>query len=108
MKLVGGVAHILCFLVSITFHTEDLPIQEIQFQPWVEKIRWKREWLPTPAFLLENSMDRAWRTTVHGAYEELDMTEKLTFPTYDGHCVVDYEDSLLPHFISILFTKVNM
>ena len=26
-----GVAHILCFLVSITFHTENLPMQEIQF-----------------------------------------------------------------------------
>ena len=26
------------------------------------------EWLPTPVFCLENSMDRgAWQTTVHGA-----------------------------------------
>ena len=28
------------------------------FDPWVGKSPWRREWLPTPVFLLENSMDR--------------------------------------------------
>ena len=38
-----------------------------QFNPWVGKIPWRRNWRPTPVFLLENSMDRgAWRATVHG------------------------------------------
>ena len=34
---------------------------------WVGKIPWSREWLPTPVFLPENSMDREapW-VTVHG------------------------------------------
>ena len=45
------------------------------FNPWVKKIPWKRAWQPTPAFLLENPMDRAaWQATVHGI-AELDMTE---------------------------------
>ena len=26
-------------------------IQETRFDPWVRKIPWKREWLPTPVFL---------------------------------------------------------
>ena len=42
--------------------------------PWVRKIPWKREWQPTPVFLLENSMGRgAWWARVHGIIE-LDMT----------------------------------
>ena len=27
------------------------PIQETQFDPWVGKIPWRREWLPMPVFL---------------------------------------------------------
>ena len=31
---------------------KNLPaIQETRFDPWVRKIPWKREWLPTPVFL---------------------------------------------------------
>ena len=38
-----------------------------EFSPWVGKIPWRREWLPTPVFCLENSVDRgAWNATVHG------------------------------------------
>ena len=37
------------------------------FDPWVEKIPWRRKWQPTPVFLPENSMDRgAWQATVPG------------------------------------------
>ena len=35
--------------------------------PGFGKNPWRREWLPTPVFLLENSMDRgAWLAIVHG------------------------------------------
>ena len=36
------------------------------FDPWVEKIPWKRAWQPTLVFLPGESLDRgAWRATVH-------------------------------------------
>ena len=38
-----------------------------EFNPWVGKIPWRRKWLPTPVFCLENPTDRgAWQATVHG------------------------------------------
>ena len=37
------------------------------FNPWVEKIPWRRAWQPTPIFLPGECIDRgAWQTTVHG------------------------------------------
>ena len=31
---------------------KNLPaVQESGFSPWIEKIPWRREWLPTPVFL---------------------------------------------------------
>ena len=33
-----------------------------RFDSWVGKIPWRREWLPTPVFLLENLMDHAQRS----------------------------------------------
>ena len=36
-----------------------------RFSCWVGKISGRRAWQPTPVFLLENSMDRAWQATVH-------------------------------------------
>ena len=42
---------------------KNLPaMHETQFDPWVGKIPWRRERLPTPVFCLENSMD----SIVHG------------------------------------------
>ena len=36
---------------------KNLPaMQETWFDSWVEKIPWKREWLPTPVFLPGKSM----------------------------------------------------
>ena len=35
-----------------------LQYRKLRFNPWVRKIPWRREWQPTPVFLLENSMDR--------------------------------------------------
>jgi len=54
---------------SLVAHmVKNLPaMQETRFDPWVRKILWRRERLPTPLFLLENSMDRGtWQATVHG------------------------------------------
>ena len=44
------------------------------FDPWIGKIPWRREWLPTPVF---------WPGEFHGLYspwgcKELDMTERLS------------------------------
>ena len=37
-----------------------------RFNPWVQKILWRRAWQATPVFHLENPMDRgAWWATVH-------------------------------------------
>ena len=54
------------FLVTQT--VKNLPaMQETQVDPWVGKILWRREWLPTPAFLPEEFHgQRAWQSTVHG------------------------------------------
>ena len=41
-------------------------IQETWVQSLSQEDRWRRKWLPTPVFLLENSTDRgAWQATVH-------------------------------------------
>ena len=49
---------------------KNLPaIQEAQFNPWVGKIPWRREWQPLQYSCLENPVDRgAWRATVHGGH----------------------------------------
>ena len=50
------------------------------FDPWVGKICWRREWLPTPVF---------WLGEFHGVYsspwghKEWDMTEWLSYFTVD-------------------------
>ena len=53
--------------IKMANYTVCLQCRRPGFDPWVEKIPWRREWLPTPVFLLENSMDRGvWQATVHG------------------------------------------
>ena len=40
--------------------------------PELGRFPWRREWLPTPGFFLENPMDRgAWRAVVHGVTKSL-------------------------------------
>ena len=57
---------------------KNLPaMQETQFNPWVGKILWRKEWLPTPVFLLENSTDRgAWKAIVHGVTKSQTLLSK--------------------------------
>ena len=50
------------------------------FDSWFRKIPWRRSWLPTPVFLLEESHGQ--RSLVGYSpwgCKELDMTEQLTF-----------------------------
>ena len=55
-------------------------LRDLGLIPRLGKYPWRREWQPTPVFLLENPMDGgAWWTTVHGwGHEQSDMTELLT------------------------------
>ena len=57
-----------CPQASVAPTVKNMPaVQEIWVDPWVRKIPWRGEWLPTPVFLLEHPMDRgAWQATVHG------------------------------------------
>ena len=55
------------------------------FDPWVEKIPWRRERLPTPVF---------WSGELHGLYspwghKKLDMTERLLFSFTQGKAIQD-------------------
>ena len=50
-----------------------------EFDPWVRKIPWRREWQPTPVFLPGKSHGE---TSVEGyspkGHKETDMTERLS------------------------------
>ena len=44
----------------------DCNVGDLEFDPWVGKIPWRRKWQPTPVFLPENPMDGgAWQAIVH-------------------------------------------
>ena len=46
---------------QVVLVVKNLPVNardmKLAFDPWVGKIPWRREWQPTPVFLLENPMD---------------------------------------------------
>ena len=56
---------------------KNLPaMQETGFDPWVEKIPWRKEWLPTPAFLPgESHGQRSLAGYTPCDLKQLDMTE---------------------------------
>ena len=50
-----------------------------RFHPSVGKTPWRREWQPTPVFLLGNFMDRgAWQATVHGVAKSQGRLKQLS------------------------------
>ena len=50
MKIISETLQLRASLVPHT--VKNLPVmQETGFDPWVEKILWRKEWLPTPVFL---------------------------------------------------------
>ena len=68
-------------------------MQEIQVDPWVGKIAWRKEWLPTPVFLPgvfhgQRSLEgySPW------GYKELNTTEQLTLfdrlKSLSSNCVI--------------------
>ena len=65
-----------------------------EFDPWVEKIPWRRAWQSTPIFLflLENSMDRgACQATVHR------VTQSQTWPKWLSTHAHVYTHTHTPH-----------
>ena len=63
---------------------KNLPaIQKTGFDPWVEKTSWRREWLPTPAFLHgESHGQRSLVIYSPWGHKESTMTKKLTLSLY--------------------------
>ena len=56
------------------------------FSPWLGKIPWRREWLPTPVSLPGESMDRgAWWGTVHGVAKS--RTRLSNFTSHIGYYI---------------------
>ena len=65
------------------------------FNPWVGKIPWRREWLPTPVYplqysCLENPVDRgACQGTVHGVAKSwMQLSDTHTSSEKQGFCAV--------------------
>ena len=82
--------HFLCyeFCFSVIFVTKVIVLwwfrvericlqcRRLGFDPWVRKILWGREWLPTQYSCLGNPMDRrVWQATVHGGRKESDIKQ---------------------------------
>ena len=54
-----------------------------RFNPWVRKIPWRREWQPTPVFLLENRMDGwTWQAAVHRITKNWTRLKQLSIHTW--------------------------
>ena len=62
-------------LVVRNLHCNTGDIRDMSLIPGVGKIPWRREWLPTPAFLPGKFQEqRSLRATVYGVTKELDRT----------------------------------
>ena len=75
----------------------------VGFDPWVGKIPWRREWLPTPVF---------WPREFHGLYspqgsKEMDMTEHLSLSLHTQAGIV-YLLGIETLVIHIIHNKINM
>ena len=63
---------------------------ETAFNPWVRKIPWRSEWLPTPVFLPGESYgQRSLASYSPWGHKELDMTEQLTLSLFFQYSYID-------------------
>ena len=78
MKIISETLQLRASLVPHT--VKNLPVmQETGFDPWVEKILWRKEWLPTAVFLPgEFHGKRSLVGCSPRGCSELDMTECVT------------------------------
>ena len=84
---------------------KNLSAMRPEFDPWVGKIPWRREWLPTPAFLPEEFHGQRIREGYSPwGHKELDTTEQLSFLSLLPLVIRTYQtyrsvvsDSLQPH-----------
>ena len=77
-----------CSLNILGQRLKHLPAMwETRFDPWVEKIPWRRKWQPTPVFLPGKSHgQRSLVGYTPWGSKELDMTEWLHFITLNTLC----------------------
>ena len=81
-----NVNNIVPFLLAALFYSsDDIPprwlggkepacqYRRLGFNPWVGKIPWRRNWQPTPVFLIGKSHGQR-SLEVHGVEKELDTT----------------------------------
>ena len=62
-----SVRYMGALLVAQSVESLCLQCRRLGLDPLVEKIPWRRKWLPTPVFLLGQSYgQRSWTTIVHG------------------------------------------
>ena len=66
-----------------------------RFDPWVEKMPWRRECLPTPLFFSGKSQGQRSLAGYSPHVAELDMTKWLTKITADGDCSHEIKRCLL-------------
>ena len=66
------------YYLIYTFKYKECLCRRPRFYPWVRKIPWPREWLPTPVFLLEESHgQRSLVVYSSKGLKELDTTEQF-------------------------------
>ena len=71
----GGMGGVGWFPVCSDGKKICLQLRRPGFDPWVRKIPWRREWLPTPVFLSEESLgQRSLADYSPWGHKELDMT----------------------------------
>ena len=71
--------HVEGLLQWLRIHLQFRKHRRHRFNPWVSKIPWKREWLPTPVFLPgESHGQKSLVGYSQWGHKELDMTERLS------------------------------
>ena len=86
-----------------------LQCRRLEFDPWVRKIPWRREWLPTPIFLPgESHKQRSLAGYSPWCCKEFDMTKQLTlriFKTIRSNILNEYSFVFSPECLKC---KVNI